>query len=79
MTRKGSALSIRISNDLRDRIRAKADATGRSVTQEVERLLELALSYGRIEAELAEVVRLLKAGTVSPNEWRRQMGIPFLQ
>lgn len=58
--RKGKALSMRISAALYEKIVARTSESGRSVTHEVEILLEGALRAESIETKLDQILDCIK-------------------
>lgn len=79
-------MSVRIRGEVFNRLSQAATLNDRPLGSEVEWRLEqsfeqraLSERVAHMEMQLAEVLRLLNGGAMSPNEWRRQMGIPILQ
>lgn len=72
------SLGLKVTPDIKNRLDAAAKANGRSQSQEAEARLEQSFRDDRIEAKLDEILRAVKGGIVSPDEWPRGMGIPVL-
>lgn len=73
------AVGFRFSPELYERIRVSATTSGRSITQEVELLLEKGLrdeALERTEMQLAEILRRLPPSEPS-NVWVGNFYMPF--